>query len=136
MSSVPIIMITARDEEVDRVLGLELGADDYVVKPFSLRELLARIRATLRRVELSAGSDARPKPLAYGGILLDQASRSLWRDGREVHLLPREYDLLLYMMRNRGIVLSRSQILEKVWGPDFLGDARTVDVHIRRLRMN
>jgi DNA-binding response OmpR family regulator len=134
-SSVPIIMITARDEEVDRVLGLELGADDYVVKPFSLRELLARIRATLRRVELSAGIGTRPKPLAFAGLALDPASRSVRREGHEIHLLPREYDLLLYMMRNRGIVLSRNLILEKVWGADFLGDPRTVDVHVRRLRM-
>lgn len=134
-SAVPIIMITARDDEVDRVLGLELGADDYILKPFSLRELLARIRATLRRVELSSAHGAQEKPLEYGSLVVDPAARTVARDGRQIHLLPREYDLLLHLMRNRGIVLSRGQILEKVWGNEYFGDTRTVDVHVRRLRM-
>jgi two-component system response regulator RegX3 len=134
-SPVPIIMITARDEEVDRVLGLELGADDYVIKPFSLRELLARIRATLRRVELSSGDSGREEALETGGLRVEPRSRTVVRDGMALHLLPREFDLLLHLMRNRGLVLSRDQILEKVWGTDYLGDARTVDVHVRRLRM-
>lgn len=133
-SRVPIIMITARDAEVDRVLGLELGADDYVVKPFSLRELLARIRATLRRVELSSEGRSQEELLQIDGLVLDPRARTAERDGKSVHLLPREFDLLLYLVRNRGLVLSRSQILEKVWGPDYLGDVRTVDVHVRRLR--
>src|SRR5947209_595188 len=133
-SAVPIIMLTARDDEVDRVLGLELGADDYVVKPFSLRELLARIRSNLRRVELSSGVEAQ-QPLSIGGLQVDPASRIVQGNGRELHLLPREFDLLLQLMLNRGIVLSRNQLLEKVWGPDYFGDARTVDVHVRRLRM-
>ncbi len=134
-SPVPIIMITARDDEVDRVLGLELGADDYVVKPFSLRELLARIRATLRRVELSGGDTERDEVLAHDGLRVEARSRSVDRDGQLIHLLPREFDLLVHLMRNHGLVLTRDQILEKVWGADYLGDARTVDVHVRRLRM-
>jgi DNA-binding response OmpR family regulator len=134
ISVVPIVMITARDDEVDRVLGLEMGADDYVVKPFSLRELLARIRAHLRRVELSSRGPEQEEAVQVHGIRVDVRSRSVERDGEPVHLLPREFDLLLHLMRNRGIVLSRNQILEKVWGPDYLGDARTVDVHVRRLR--
>ena len=134
-SPVPIVMITARDDEVDRILGLEMGADDYVVKPFSLRELLARVRAHLRRVELSSRERDLEEVLQVDRIRVDVRSRSVERDGYPVHLLPREFDLLLHLMRNRGIVLSRNQILEKVWGPDYLGDARTVDVHVRRLRM-
>ncbi|GAC1514633.1 MAG: response regulator transcription factor [Chloroflexota bacterium] len=116
-STVPIIMLTARDNEVDRVLGLELGADDYVSKPFSLRELLARVRANLRRTELDKLETPLPPVLVH-----------------EAMELPREFDLLLYMMRNRAIVLSRDQLLEKVWGADYMGDSRTVDVHVRRLR--
>ena len=133
-SAVPIIMLTARDDEVDRVLGLEMGADDYVVKPFSLRELLARIRSNLRRVELSSGLDAL-QPLVFGELRVDPGSRIVQRGSAQIHLLPREFDLLLQLMLNRGIVLSRNQLLEKVWGPDYFGDARTVDVHVRRLRM-
>lgn len=134
-SPLPIIMITARDEEVDRILGLELGADDYVVKPFSLRELLARIRATLRRVELDGAEHNVIEILEAEGLRVEPRSRTVDRDGQLIHLLPREFDLLQHLMRNRGLVLSRDQILEKVWGPDYLGDARTVDVHVRRLRM-
>jgi DNA-binding response OmpR family regulator len=131
----PIIMLTARGEDVDRIVGLEMGADDYVVKPFSLRELQARIRAHLRRVELSSRERDQEEVLQVERIRVDVRSRSVERDGHMIHLLPREFDLLLHLMRNRGIVLSRNQILEKVWGPDYLGDARTVDVHIRRLRL-
>lgn len=133
-SAVPIIMLTARDSEVDRVLGLELGADDYVVKPFSLRELLARVRATLRRVELSNGAEAAPRSLTYGDLELRPGPRTVFRGTRQIYLLPREFDLLLYLMRNRGIVLTRNQLLEKVWGEDYIGETRTVDVHVRRLR--
>jgi DNA-binding response OmpR family regulator len=133
-SPVPIIMVTAKDDEVDRVLGLELGADDYVVKPFSLRELLARVRANLRRVELSANADLPPEVLTFDDLEVHLGPRAVFRRGRQVHLLPREFDLLLYLMRNRGIVLSRDQLLEKVWGEEYVGEGRTVDVHIRRLR--
>jgi DNA-binding response OmpR family regulator len=132
-SPVPIIMLTAKDDEIDRVLGLELGADDYVVKPFSLRELLARIRATLRRVEMSSAREI-DKVIAHNGLLIDPRTRGVERNGVPIHLLPREFDLLLHLMRNRGIVLSRNQLVERVWGEEFYGEARTVDVHVRRLR--
>ena len=133
-SPVPVIVLTARDDEVDRVLGLELGADDYVTKPFSLRELLARVRANLRRVELSSAAPATREALVCEDLEVRLGPRTVQRDGRMVHLLPREFDLLVYLMQNRGIVLSRNRLLEKVWGPDYLGDGRTVDVHVRRLR--
>jgi DNA-binding response OmpR family regulator len=133
-SAVPIIILTARDGEVDRVLGLELGADDYVVKPFSLRELLARVRANLRRVELSNGGNSQPESLTFGELEVRPGPRTVVRGGEQIYLLPREFDLLLYLMRNRGIVLSRNQLLEKVWGEDYMGETRTVDVHVRRLR--
>jgi DNA-binding response OmpR family regulator len=134
-SAIPIIMLTARDDEVDRVLGLELGADDYVVKPFSLRELLARIRATLRRVDLSSHVETTQEPVESDALLVRPGSRSVYQNGRQVHLLPREFDLLLHLMRNRGLVMTRDQLLASVWGHDYMGDARTVDVHVRRLRM-
>jgi DNA-binding response OmpR family regulator len=134
-STIPIIMVTAKDDEVDRVLGLELGADDYVVKPFSLRELLARIRAQLRRVDMNGSRNFASETLIAGMLELRPESRTVFLRGASVHLLPREFELLHYLMQNRGIVLSRGQLLEKVWGQDFFGDERTVDVHIRRLRM-
>jgi two-component system response regulator RegX3 len=133
-SPVPIIMLTARDDEVDRVVGLELGADDYVTKPFSLRELLARIRATLRRVDLSREAEPAPETLNVEGLEIRLGPRTVLRDGRQVQLLPREFDLLLFLIRNRGIVLSRDRLLERVWGEDYVGESRTVDVHVRRLR--
>ncbi len=133
-SAVPIIMVTAKTDEVDRVLGLELGADDYIVKPFSLRELLARVRAALRRAELVHAAEASPEILTYADVEIHPESRLVLLSGRHVHLLPREFDLLLYFMRTRGIVLSRGQLLERVWGEEYIGETRTVDVHIRRLR--
>jgi DNA-binding response OmpR family regulator len=134
-SSVPIIMLTARDDEVDRVLGLEMGADDYVVKPFSLRELLARIRAALRRVDMGSKTSELLEPIESQSLQVRPSSRSVYRDGEPLHLLPREFDLLVHLMRNHGLVLTREQLLEAVWGHDYSGDARTVDVHVRRLRM-
>jgi DNA-binding response OmpR family regulator len=134
-STVPIIMLTARDDEVDRVLGLEMGADDYVVKPFSLRELLARIRAALRRVEMGSKTTSGLEPIESHSVRVSPRSRSVYRDDEQLHLLPREFDLLLHLMRNRGLVLTREQLLDTVWGHDYTGDARTVDVHVRRLRM-
>jgi DNA-binding response OmpR family regulator len=133
-SQVPIIILTARDAEVDRVLGLELGADDYVVKPFSLRELIARVRAHLRRAEFNTREPETPPVISVGDLEILPASRMVRRGGTTIHLLPREFDLLHYLMENRGIVLSRGTLLERVWGEEFLGDSRTVDVHIRRLR--
>ncbi len=132
-SNTPIMMLTARQDEVDRIAGLELGADDYVIKPFSLGELLARVRALLRR------SDRQPvgverEVLAADQLKVDTGSRRVFRDGEEVSLAQKEFDLLVCLMRNRGMALSRDLLLERVWGYDFPGDSRTVDVHVRWLR--
>ena len=138
--SVPILMLTARDDEVDRVVGLEVGADDYLTKPFSMRELLARVKALLRRVrldreELAAESEgAGTERLASGDLTIDLARREALREGEPLRLKPKEYDLLVFLVRNRGIVLSRDLILERVWGWDYTGGSRTVDVHVRWLR--
>jgi DNA-binding response OmpR family regulator len=131
-SDVPIVLLTARQDEVDRIAGLELGADDYVSKPFSLGELLARVRAVLRRSERRAAGSR--EVLEAGGVRIDTGSRRAWRDGQELNLSQKEFDLLTCLMRNRGIALSRDVLLERVWGFDFFGDSRTVDVHIRWLR--
>jgi DNA-binding response OmpR family regulator len=130
---VPLIIVTARDEEADRVLGLELGADDYVTKPFSPRELVARVKAVLRRSGAVPTPAAEP-PLRLGGLVVDPARRQVHMGGREVQLTAREFDLLAHLVRNRGIVLTRDQILERVWGWRSPGDTRTVDVHIRQVR--
>ena len=126
----PIIMLTARGEEGDRVKGLDAGADDYVVKPFSHAELVARIRAVLRRAEPGLSEDK----LAYGGIEMDLAAHKVTRDGRPVHLGPTEYRLLQVLMERPTRVFSREQLLDKAWGQDIYVEERTVDVHIRRLR--
>ena len=129
-TDVPVIMLTARDEEVDRVLGLELGADDYVTKPFSPRELVARVKAILRR---SDGPKPPPK-LTVGRVEVDAARREARVAGRPIALATREFDLLRYLAENRGLALSRQQLLDGVWGPGWYGDERTVDVHVRQLR--
>lgn len=131
-SSVPVIMLTARQDEVDRIAGLELGADDYLTKPFSVGELLARIRAILRRTDRATGLER--DIVTIGTIKLDTGSRRIWRDDSEVQLSQKEFDLLACLMRNRGLALSRDVLLERVWGFDYVGDGRTVDVHIRWLR--
>jgi DNA-binding response OmpR family regulator len=137
---VPILMLTARTEEVDRVVGLEVGADDYLGKPFSMRELVARIKALLRRVRLtrqeaSADGDVRPADiLRFGDLIIDLGRREVTRDGEALRLKPKEYELLLFLARHRGIVLSRDLVLERVWGWDYGGGSRTVDVHVRWLR--
>lgn len=131
-SSVPVIMLTARQDEVDRIAGLELGADDYLTKPFSVGELLARIRAILRRTDRATGLER--DIVTIGAIKLDTGSRRIWRDDSEVQLSQKEFDLLACLMRNRGLALSRDVLLERVWGFDYVGDGRTVDVHIRWLR--
>jgi len=128
--SVPILMLTAKGEEIDKVVGLEIGADDYVTKPFGMRELLARVRALLRRVEPTAETEV----LATGDLEIDLKRREARRDGRPLELKPKELELLLYFVRNRGRAFTREQLLRDVWGYDFLGDSRTVDVHIRWLR--
>jgi len=130
---VPIIMVTAREEEADRVLGLELGADDYVTKPFSPRELVARVKAVLRRSEPEPDEAPEP-PLHLGLLTVDSARHEVSFEGRQVELTAREFELLCYLVRNRGLVLTRDQILERVWGYAFPADTRTVDVHIRQLR--
>ena len=132
-SNMPILMLTARQDETDRIGGLELGADDYVVKPFSLGELLARIRAIMRRGRHEAQSPER-EMLRGGEITLDTGSRRAWRGEDELMLATKEFDLLACLMRNRGMALSRDLLVERVWGDDFSGDARTVDVHVRWLR--
>ena len=129
---VPVLMLTARSEEVDRVLGLELGADDYITKPFSVKELCARVRAVIRRKEyLSASGD---EILRSGGLTVDVARRTVTKNGEPVELTMKEFDLLTMLMRNSGRGLTRDALLDKVWGVEYYGDARTVDVHVRYLR--
>lgn len=133
--SVPVLMLTARDSETDRIVGLELGADDYVTKPFSPRELVARVRAILRRSESvrDAPSGAAP-PVHAGEVVVDPARREVRVAGDSVALTAREFDLLHHLARNRGLVLSRRQLLDAVWGPEWVGDDRTIDVHVAQLR--
>ncbi len=133
-SSVPIIMLTARSDELDRILGLEIGADDYLPKPFSFRELLARIRAMLRRVEMDhqpAGTDA----IQIGDLVIDRVAHRVSKSGQIVTCSSREYDLLLFLMSHAGRACNRQELLSKVWGEDWTGDERTLEVHIRWLRM-
>jgi len=145
--NVPILMLTARADEVDRVVGLEVGADDYLTKPFSMRELMARVKALLRRVRLvredvataaaeaaDAGEYATAPTLTFGDLTIDMARREVLRAGHVIPLKPKEYELLVFLVRHRGIVLSRDLILERVWGWDYAGETRTVDVHVRWLR--
>ena len=132
-SDVPIVILTARDTEVDRILGLELGADDYVTKPFSPRELIARIRAILRRSDAGHRAPS-TAPLRVGQIEVDLQRHEVRLGGEVVAFTTREFDLLAYLAENEGLVLSRRQLLDGVWGADWIGDDRTVDVHVRQLR--
>jgi DNA-binding response OmpR family regulator len=132
-SVVPVILLTARSEEIDTLVGLSVGADDYVTKPFSPRELVARIKAVLRRGGVGSTPDSSDR-LTFGGLVIDIAAREVERDGRKVVLSALEFDLLVALARAPGRVLSRRQLLEKVWGFDFFGDERVVDVHIRSIR--
>ncbi|HEU5389579.1 MAG TPA: response regulator transcription factor [Streptosporangiaceae bacterium] len=132
-SATPILMLTAKSAEEDRIRGLELGADDYVTKPFSPRELVARVKAVLRRSEPEP-EGAQESAMHLGSLTVDPARREVSFEGRAVELTAREFDLLSYLVRNRGLVLTRDQILERVWGYAFPADTRTVDVHIRQLR--
>jgi len=130
-NDIPIIMLTARDDDVDKIVGLELGADDYVTKPFNPRELVARVKALLRRV------DSKPKvppAVDLGELHLDAARREVRIDDQPISLRPKEFDLLWAFIQNKGLVLSRDQLLDSVWGYDFYGDTRTVDVHVASLR--
>ena len=130
--TVPVLMLTARDTELDRVLGLEIGADDYVTKPFSPRELVARVKAILRRAEGPAPEA--PEVLSVGTVEVDRGRREARVAGATIPLAAREFDLLTYLADNAGLVLSRQQLLDGVWGPNWYGDPRTVDVHVRQLR--
>lgn len=134
--SIGIIFLTARDDEVDRVLGLELGADDYVTKPFSPRELVARVKALLRRSAAIAGGAAGGAARVHevGAIELDEGRREVRRSGDPVPLTAREFDLLTHLLTHRGLALTRRQLLDGAWGEDWVGDERTVDVHVRQLR--
>jgi DNA-binding response OmpR family regulator len=135
-SNVPVIMLTARDGEIDRVLGLELGADDYVTKPFSPRELVARVKAILRRADGAAQArvDGARLVLRAGDVEVDTGRAEARIDGKVVPLTTREFALLLYLAENKGLALSRRQLLDGAWGADWYGDERTVDVHVRQLR--
>jgi DNA-binding response OmpR family regulator len=129
-SSVPVVMLTARDEERDRLAGLETGADDYIGKPFSPRELVARMKAVLRRSEPHSEEEL----LVLGDVVLRRSAREVGVAGEPIELRPKEFDLLAYLMQNRGAVLSRDVLLERVWGYDYAGGTRTVDVHVAQLR--
>jgi len=137
-SGVPILILTARADEIDRVVGLEVGADDYVTKPFSMRELVARVKAILRRRELLQADLRRTDGLAdqivVGPLRLEPACRRVYSNDREIALKPKEFDLLLFLARNPGLVLSADQLIEQVWGYDALGDVSTVRVHVHSLR--
>jgi DNA-binding response OmpR family regulator len=144
--NVPILMLTARTEEIDKIVGLEMGADDYITKPFSMRELLARVKANLRRTELiredvesRSNSDTVTGPqkklvLSFGPLTIDENRREVMLDGHPLRLKPKEFELLLFLARHRGIAVSRDLILERVWGWSYDGNSRTVDVHVRWLR--
>ncbi len=145
-ATTPIMMLTAKGEEIDKVVGLEVGADDYVTKPFGRRELLARVRALLRRTDYATPTEERmvkdtvvkvPRPnreLAAGPLRIDLAGRRVYCRGQVLELQPKQFELLTYLVRNRGTVLTRDQLLHNVWGYDYAGDTRTVDVHVRWLR--
>jgi two-component system OmpR family response regulator len=137
--TVPILLLTAKASETDKVVGLELGADDYMTKPFSMREFLARIRAMLRRAEMtkmveSSAKETTPSIIKVGKLEIDFARHKVSQSGTTIDLSPKEFDLLTFLVKNREQVFSRDQLLEKVWGYDYAGDTRTVDVHVRWLR--
>ena len=133
-SNVPILMLTARGEDADKIIGFECGADDYITKPFNILELKARIRALLRRAGQTAQQGRAATRLERGVIAIDTAERAAWRDGHSVELTAKEFDLIQLLMRNPGRVYSRENLLNLVWGYEYIGELRTVDVHIRRLR--
>jgi two-component system response regulator RegX3 len=131
LTKVPIIMLTAKDTELDKVLGLEIGADDYITKPFSSRELLARVKAILRRV---GGVEEKSSVLEIGPVRVDTERHLVTVDSVEQSLPLKEFDLLVYLMQNAGRVLTRSQLIDRIWGSDYFGDTKTLDVHVKRLR--
>lgn len=133
-TTTPVIMLTARGEEIDRVLGLEVGADDYLAKPFSFRELLARIQAMLRRVQLDRQAP-QSQQVAMGQLSMDPVARRVYKGDQEVQLSAREFDLLAILMKNAGRAMNRDELIKLVWGDDWVGDPRTLDVHVRWLRL-
>ena len=132
-TSTPVIMLSARGEEYDRIHGFELGVDDYVVKPFSPKELMMRVGAILKRAKGGIG-DSQREMVSFGGLTVDFTGRIVYIDGKRVDMTPKEYELLFYMVKNRGIALTREKLINEVWGYDFMGDYRTLDTHIKLLR--
>ena len=132
-SEIPILMLTARDEDVDKIIGLEVGADDYLTKPFNPRELVARVKSILRRA-VPQRREVETKQIKHGELEIDAGRREVHVAGKEIQLAPKEFDLLWELLDHRGLVLTRDQLLERVWGYTFAGDTRTVDVHVRQLR--
>ncbi len=132
VSNIPVIMLTAKDDTFDKVLGLELGADDYIVKPFEPKELIARVKAVLRRYQTT--SDSPERELAFPGLTINISQYTVTYMGRELEMPPKELELLYFLASHPGMVFTREQLLEQVWGYDFFGDSRTVDVHVKRLR--
>jgi DNA-binding response OmpR family regulator len=133
-SDVPILMLTARDEDVDKIIGLEVGADDYLSKPFNPRELVARVKSVLRRSSTERRRDVEEQELRHGDLVINAGRREVKVGEEEIQLAPKEFDLLWELLDHRGLVLTRDQLLERVWGYTFAGDTRTVDVHVRQLR--
>jgi DNA-binding response OmpR family regulator len=133
-SDVPILMLTARDEDVDKIIGLEVGADDYLTKPFNPRELVARVKSVLRRSGPERRRDDASQELRHGDLVINAGRREVKVGEQEIQLAPKEFDLLWELLDHRGLVLTRDQLLERVWGYTFAGDTRTVDVHVRQLR--
>jgi two-component system response regulator RegX3 len=132
-SFVPIIMLTAKDSEIDKVVGLELGADDYVTKPYSSRELIARIRAVMRR-HVDTEDDDTDSSVNAGPVRMDVDRHLVWVEGKEVAMPLKEFDLLEVLLRNAGIVVTRDKLIDRIWGADYVGDTKTLDVHVKRLR--
>ncbi len=130
--NIPVIMLSARGEEYDKLFGFEIGADDYVTKPFSPKEVMARVHAVLKRY----GEEAANEVVTFEGLTIDMAGRNVYVDGEKVELTPKEYEILFYFVKNKGIALTREKLLMDVWGFDFYGDDRTVDTHIKMLRSN
>ena len=136
IKDIPVIMLSARGEEYDKLFGFEIGVDDYVVKPFSPKEVMARINAVLKRNNTNKNTKTTNPSLKYDGLEIDMLGRNVYVDGVKAELTPKEYELLFYMVNNKGIALSREKLLSDVWGYDFYGDDRTVDTHIKMLRSN
>lgn len=137
IKQIPVLMLSARGEEYDKLFGFELGIDDYVVKPFSPKEVMARVNAIVKRNSGAAATAApAPETVKFGGLEINFTSRDVYIDGVKANLTPKEYDLLFYLVRNKNIALTRNKLLEEVWGYDFFGDDRTIDTHIKMLRNN